>query len=175
MSHKKKCSGFSKAARLYAEYEQVVQSVRQACMDDINAFLEDLCPHLQKQVSAKTISFVESRSPQSSYLYWYIGKEEDNKDDYPQLQLRTDDVGIVSPGRMSLVAVAPKARGQQLTAVVQVSSDRKWSTFCGPLAGGPWSLFTYQVEVKKGEDLAEIAKNIAGLLRAMNTAYRTNP
>jgi len=144
-------------------------------MDDINSFLDDLRPHLKKQVKAKTISLVESRATQSSYLYWYIGKEAANKDDYPQLQLRTDDVGIVSPGRMKLTAVAPRAKGKQLAAVAGVASQKKWSSYCEPLAGGPWTLFDYEVEVKKGIELGEIAQNIAALLRALNTAYKTAP
>lgn len=169
MGRKTKVSSFSKAAHLWAKYAAVADSVHQAFLGDVGDFLDDLVPHIKKHVKTKTLRFQEYRATQNPIRSWYIGDPDKHRDFYPQLQFRTDDVEIVSPGRLRFTAVAPRASDAQLEALAKIAAKSKWSNFCQPSTGKNWNLFLFEVEMKAGTDLREIGRLVYDMITDLRT------
>jgi hypothetical protein len=139
-------------------------------LSDISEFLRAVAVETGSLVAPHTL---QTRETGEGYWYVWIGPNGQHKDNYPQLWLKKTDGAVIVPGHMKMVAGAPRAPKDSWKTLADVAMHPKCAVLCKPLAGGPWSLFGVEIDVKFADDSAvtHAATAIANILLALDEAY----
>jgi hypothetical protein len=160
-------TGFDEAARLYAQYWAVVDSMYKAFEQNVDGFLDAIRDQIGQLIAPAHLQ--ERQTP--GYRYWGIAKDDMDKDAYPQLWLSTREAKIVLPGELRMTAVAPRAEAQELRRLADVATQHNLSSYCKSAGGGRWSLFYVLVSYPQQDPATHAAKPIADVLLALHNAY----
>lgn len=162
----KKFQKFSEAARLYAENANVVDIMYESFQQNINEFLDSLRDEIRHLVAPE--NFQEKIT--TGYRYWWLADNNLDKDSYPQLWLGSTDPSIVFPGNLVLWAISPKDSGENLKRLVEIANKSELKRYCEHAKGGPWSLFTVNVQYTEEDPVEKAAKPIADVLLELDKA-----
>lgn len=164
-------SGFSEAARLFAQYYTVVEKMRKEFDQNVDAFLDALHGQLKVQLGER----LQQRITQDRSRYWWLAEASENKDAHVQLWIVCDAPEIVQPGKLKLTAVAPFASKDQstLSRFARIAKEAPLSSYCRPASGGPWSLFTVELSYQSSDPVDGLARPIADVLIRLDGQART--
>ena len=162
-------AGFSEAARLYAENAKLVDAMRLAFQRDVDEFLDSVQDEMASRINLEAAPLQLQHRVTKGYKYWWIGEDEREQNDYPQLWINRTLPEIVHPGTLVLTAISPKAQGDQLSKLSAIGLMDEFKSCCSP-GGKPWNLFVVRITGLHDPKTSETAGKIADILVALTRA-----
>ncbi|MCL4750450.1 MAG: hypothetical protein KJ015_09830 [Myxococcales bacterium] len=161
---------FTAEARLYAEHAALVEEMRKAFRESGLAFVNVLSTAMAARLHPTKL---RSRVTERWAYWWLAADERAEKDQFGQLYLGWDDPDIVRAGKLQAWASAPAARGEDVTELVELSSDPRLARWCKPArTGTKTSLFAIDVEFSPDRpDVESIAGALGEALSVLTEKY----
>ena len=142
-------SGFSDAARLYAENVKLVSAMQEIFEREVNHLLDVLAERIQRLVHPSPLQ--DQKTP--GYRYWWIGQRPgESRERHPRIWFVPKSPEIVTEGRLILQVNASESVLEVVAAIKQIASNPDFSDFCSQ-AKSRWSLVQAAVKVMSSDDI----------------------
>ena len=159
---------FSESTLLYAENAPVVKAIEEQYKKDVKAFLDAI-----RQRIADTISPLQIQEKVTSniYRYWWIAKNEQNRESYPQLYFNFTEVQIVNPGIITCFGYAPNVEPSLKTKLSDICNAKDFSEYCTP-SKQAWAFLEASINYETADNkVNEAAKLFTKLLLEIEKIY----
>lgn len=154
-------TGFSVAAKLYAENIALVREMERTYKEEVEACLKSLEVALELVVAPQKLN---SHSTPSGYRYWWLG---DRSRDAAHLSFNRWDPDDLNPVRLSLRAGSDEKQEAALDALVKLGIDEGLQAFDEADRN---NIFYFEVPLEGDAFVEKAAGKIGGVLQSMEVA-----
>jgi hypothetical protein len=157
---------FSEAARLYAQYAQIVEQMEEIFVNDISAFLDAVRTRMQAKLDSGRIEEEETKE----YRSWWI-EDEDTKhnEDPPFIWLERRLSEIIIPGVLTVMADINDADEAEKRRVASIKSSLVLPTNCKLLDR---RRFAVSISYGDGDPVETASVPILAILIALHRAEK---
>jgi hypothetical protein len=160
--------GFSKAAKLYAEYAEVVDEMREQFESNISDFLDALRDRLSSEIREGRLK--EERG--SDGCSWWI-ESNAGEDDVAYVWFRTNAPDTVSPGSLEFRVYADEASDDDRRQLATLLGDpnRHWPQPAVAKKGTNKCVLALSVGYGEADPVSVAVKPVTTLLQAVKDSY----
>lgn len=156
-------SGFTEAARLFAENMHVVTAMQEVFEREVNQLLNVLAEKITRLVHP--LLFWDQKTP--IYRYWWIGPHGKSRDKHARIWFRTSRPEIVTDSKLILQVYGPESAISLATRIRQIHGDARFLDFCSPPKSS-WSFLQVELEIGSGSAIEQAAFRVSELLQELH-------
>lgn len=155
-------TGFSEAAKLYADKLAIVTAMKELFEREITEYLDALADAVRDQL--ETSDFRDESKP--SYRYWWIGKDMTSPRKYSAICFRKLTPSILTDKLLHLQVEAPAQPAERVAQLKQLASHPNLP-FLQPSKNG-WSSVDAIIKCDDADLIESPARDIAAFLKELS-------